>query len=135
MKQTCILVLGMHRSGTSALTGLLSMLEVYLGNELMEGNFANTKGYFENNSLYKTNENLLESTLAAAFKVNSKWGNINSSISGTTLLLDPTKYNIDIRTKLSIRIIKGLSFQLSGGGSFIRNQINLKNHENIKNFI
>lgn len=74
----------------------------------------------------KTNENLLESTLAAAFKINNKWGNINSSISGTTLLLDPTKYNIDIRTKLSIRIIKGLSFQLSGGGSFIRNQINLK---------
>lgn len=69
MKQTCILVLGMHRSGTSALTGLLSMLDVYLGSELMEGNLANTKGYFENNLLYKTNESLLN-------QISSSWDDV-----------------------------------------------------------
>lgn len=58
-KQTCILVLGMHRSGTSALTGVLSSLEVYLGKALLEANFANEKGYFENNSLHLENEKLL----------------------------------------------------------------------------
>ncbi|WP_457743513.1 sulfotransferase family protein [Sulfurimonas sp.] len=58
-KQTCILVLGMHRSGTSALTGTLGLLGVYLGSELMEANFANEKGYFENNHLYRVNETLL----------------------------------------------------------------------------
>ncbi|KIM07001.1 MAG: hypothetical protein KU28_07440 [Sulfurovum sp. PC08-66] len=65
-KQTCILVLGMHRSGTSALTGVLSLLDVYLGSELMEANFANEKGYFENNILYKINEKLLG-------QINSSW--------------------------------------------------------------
>ena len=57
--KACILVLGMHRSGTSALTGVLSMLDVYLGSELMENNLANVKGYFENNLIYKFNDDLL----------------------------------------------------------------------------
>ena len=69
MKQTCILVLGMHRSGTSALTGLLSILDVYLGSELMEENFANIKGYFENNLLYKINEKLLK-------QIDSSWDDV-----------------------------------------------------------
>ena len=69
MKQTCILVLGMHRSGTSALTGLFSLLDVYLGSELMEANFANEKGYFENNILYKINEKLLA-------QINSSWNDV-----------------------------------------------------------
>jgi len=59
-KQTCILVLGMHRSGTSALTGTLYLLDVYLGSKLMEANIANEKGFFENNNLYKVNDTLLK---------------------------------------------------------------------------
>ena len=69
MKQTSILVLGMHRSGTSALTGVLSLLDVYLGSELMKANFANQKGYFENNILYKINEKLLA-------QIGSSWDDI-----------------------------------------------------------
>lgn len=69
MKQTCILVLGMHRSGTSALTGFLSLLDVYLGSELMKANFTNEKGYFENNILYRINEKLLA-------QVNSSWDDV-----------------------------------------------------------
>ena len=69
MKQTCILVLGMHRSGTSALTGLLGLLDVYLGSELMQANVANEKGYFENNVLYKINEKLLN-------QINSSWDDV-----------------------------------------------------------
>ena len=69
MKQTCILVLGMHRSGTSALTGLLSLLDVYLGSELMKATFANEKGYFENTILYRINEKLLA-------QMNSSWDDV-----------------------------------------------------------
>jgi hypothetical protein len=69
MKQTCILVLGMHRSGTSALTGMLSLLDVYLGSELVEGNGANAKGYFENNTLCLINEKLLN-------QVDSSWDDV-----------------------------------------------------------
>ena len=69
MKQTCILVLGMHRSGTSALTGLLSLLDVYLGSKLLRENFANEKGYFENNKFYEINEKLLA-------QINSSWDDV-----------------------------------------------------------
>ena len=59
MQQTAILVLGMHRSGTSALTGVLELLDVYLGSNLMQGTQDNVKGYFENNELFQINEALL----------------------------------------------------------------------------
>ena len=68
-RQNALLVLGMHRSGTSALTGLLNKLDVYLGSELMKANFANQKGYFENNILYKINEKLLA-------QIGSSWDDI-----------------------------------------------------------
>ena len=43
-----IIVLGMHRSGTSMLTGLLDQININLGDDLMESTKYNFKGYFEN---------------------------------------------------------------------------------------
>ena len=60
MKQTCILILGMHRSGTSALSGVLNILDVYLGSELMKPLEQNPKGFYENMLLYKVNEKILK---------------------------------------------------------------------------
>ena len=68
-KQTCILVLGMHRSGTSATNGMLSILDVYLGSDLMKADRDNEKGYFENNVLYRINENLLS-------QIHSSWDDV-----------------------------------------------------------
>lgn len=68
-KQTCILVLGMHRSGTSALTGTLSLLDVYLGTDLMFDEKSNKKGHFENNFIYEINEKLLS-------EINSSWDDV-----------------------------------------------------------
>jgi len=69
VKQTCILILGMHRSGTSAFTGILEMLDVSLGNKLLEANEANAKGYFENEEIFKINEYFLS-------ELNSSWHDV-----------------------------------------------------------
>ena len=69
MEQTCILILGMHRSGTSALTGMLSLLDVYLGSELMEESLANVKGYYESNALCRINDKLL-------YQMESSWDDV-----------------------------------------------------------
>jgi hypothetical protein len=64
--QQCLVVLGMHRSGTSALAGILHFLGVDLGKDLMppvEGD--NPKGFFENNKIVYFNETLLESLHSA----------------------------------------------------------------------
>src|SRR5579875_2534107 len=44
---TGLFVLGMHRSGTSALTASLGMMGANLGNHLLPGREDNKKGFFE----------------------------------------------------------------------------------------
>jgi len=56
----CIMVLGMHRSGTSALMGVLNLLGVSLGTKLMNPNEYNPKGYFENDYVCEVNEKILQ---------------------------------------------------------------------------
>lgn len=60
MSKTCILILGMHRSGTSALSGTLNRLGVDLGSDLIKPMKHNEKGFYENILLYKANEKLLK---------------------------------------------------------------------------
>ena len=54
-----IIILGMHRSGTSALAGCLHLLGVHFGNALMAGNRSNPAGYFEHLDVWAVHENLL----------------------------------------------------------------------------
>ena len=58
--RTCILILGMHRSGTSALAGCMNLLGFYPGKNLIPPNESNIKGYFENNLLYHFNDHILD---------------------------------------------------------------------------
>lgn len=60
MKQKeIILILGMHRSGTSLLTGALDFLGVSAGANLMQPTDDNAKGYFENLDIVQLNEKIL----------------------------------------------------------------------------
>lgn len=58
-----VVVLGMHRSGTSLVTQLCQRMGAYLGSEdeLMPASKANPDGYFENLEIYRLNETLLHS--------------------------------------------------------------------------
>ncbi len=70
MTNTSIIILGMHRSGTSATTGMLRCLGVTLGNKLYAGHaHINAKGYFEHHDIADSNE---EALLAS----NSAWDDI-----------------------------------------------------------
>ena len=54
-----VLVLGMHRSGTSALARGLQMLGVYLGNDFISPKPDNPTGYWEDRNIFEINERLL----------------------------------------------------------------------------
>jgi GT2 family glycosyltransferase len=56
---SALLILGMHRSGTSALTGCLQLLGIPLGEPLLPPNFANEKGYFEHADVVAIHDELL----------------------------------------------------------------------------
>nr|MEC4580875.1 hypothetical protein [Candidatus Parabeggiatoa sp.] len=58
-KNQALIVLGMHRSGTSALTGVLSWLGVDLGLQLLPQHATNERGFWENFQVVEGNENVL----------------------------------------------------------------------------
>lgn len=59
--RTAIVVLGMHRSGTSALTGVLGQMGCDLPKDLMAPADMNAKGFFESDGITGLNESLLAS--------------------------------------------------------------------------
>ncbi|MDF2370671.1 MAG: glycosyltransferase [Rhizobiaceae bacterium] len=58
---TALLVLGMHRSGTSALTRLLSFAGASLPHSMIASTAGNNTGHWESQELVLTNERILES--------------------------------------------------------------------------
>lgn len=58
-KPEIILVLGMHRTGTSAITNLISSLDYDAGDNLMPADSDNKKGYWEDLDIYNLNNEIL----------------------------------------------------------------------------
>lgn len=61
MKNKALIIIGMHRSGTSAVSGSLSEQGVFMGDDLygpQKG--VNEKGFFENSALVRFNERLFD---------------------------------------------------------------------------
>lgn len=78
--------------------------------------------------------NIMEETLyfqqlSASLELKQKWGSIDTSLSGFSYLHDLSKYSVKIRSRISWRIIKGLSFDISGGYSLIHDQLYLPKGE------
>jgi GT2 family glycosyltransferase len=61
-KPQIVLVLGMHRSGTSLAAQLVARAGVWTGEDLMPANLYNTEGYWEYNPLVRFHEKLLKFT-------------------------------------------------------------------------
>ena len=59
MSRTCLLVLGVHRSGTSALTRVLSLQGAVLPRRLMGGGEGNTAGHWEGARLVQYSDQIL----------------------------------------------------------------------------
>jgi len=64
-----IVVVGMHRSGTSATAGVVEILGGKVGNKMVPTKF-NPKGYFENRDFYRVNDKILASHKAS-------WDNVH----------------------------------------------------------
>src|SRR6476620_10192372 len=55
----CLVVLGMHRSGTSLLAGVLGLLGTSLPKHMLPPNFANPKGFFEPQKIVGLHDDML----------------------------------------------------------------------------
>ena len=61
-RKVAVLVLGMHRSGTSLLAGILDRLGCKGPNTPAPGDVYNEKGYFESRPIYRLNDEILAAT-------------------------------------------------------------------------
>src|SRR5262249_31065170 len=61
----CVIVLSMHRSGTSAVAGTLGLLGATLPEDLVAVRPTNPKGHFESNGVLAVNEQMLQATGSA----------------------------------------------------------------------
>src|SRR6478672_10740552 len=58
-RRICLVILGMHRSGTSLLAGVLGLLGASLPKHMFPPNFANPKGYFEPQKIVGLHDDML----------------------------------------------------------------------------
>jgi len=89
--KTAIFVVGMHRSGTSAFSGVLDSMGVPFGEDLMAASSDNPKGYFENNKVQMLNERILHES-------GFSWDDFNFSVD----LLDKSSLTEFIRDAESV---------------------------------
>jgi hypothetical protein len=87
-------------------------------------------GYLYNNyrdsTIYDmTSENLFEQHLQFAYRIQDKWGSANISLVTSVFMHDLSKNLIELDGYVRIRVIKGLSLQISGSVGRIHNQIGL----------
>ncbi len=75
-KGRLIVVLGMHRSGTSAVTKSLELMGVGLGDNLHPAGFDNPKGFWEDRGCIAINDNLLSHLGSAYDRLSLAWDEI-----------------------------------------------------------
>lgn len=76
--QRLIVVLGMHRSGTSAITKSLELLGVGLGDDLYPAESCNPKGFWENQECIEINNKLLGHLGSAYDRLGFAWDEIQT---------------------------------------------------------
>lgn len=86
----CLIVLGMHRSGTSAVAGVLSMLGADAGSSLMPAREDNPKGFWEHADIVAVHEKLLA-------HLGSDWNDVRRLPDGWWQRADVSPYRDDLR--------------------------------------
>jgi len=123
-KKQVILILGMHRSGTSALAGALFHSGLYIGHQLLNSNEYNKFGYFEHRDVVTLNDFILSEKNSTwqkidqfSFNSNSDIGYIDKAkqiISSLTFLYDTVLIKdprISLLLPIWIRALKELSIE------------------------
>ncbi|MFT4517926.1 MAG: GT2 family glycosyltransferase [Halioglobus sp.] len=98
--KNCLIVLGMHRSGTSAFTGILDILGVNLGSKMLETQADNPKGFFENKFVVLANDCILDT-------LQMSWDDTFPLPSNWTETFNDTQLVKDIQTFLREDMVEG----------------------------
>jgi len=81
--------------------------------------------YNEETIFDKTSELLFRQALSVNLEVKQTWGSVSTRLEGSHYLHDLSKNELELYSELSLRIFKGLSFNMSGQVSLVHNQLSL----------
>jgi hypothetical protein len=73
----------------------------------------------------KVRENLWKEGLDVTLELKENWGTISTSLGGSHYFQDFSKNRLKISGEMSIRLFKGLSFNISGDAAMIHDQLSL----------
>lgn len=85
--------------------------------------------YSEETVFFKTEESLARQVLDVDLRLRQRWGEVFAGISGGNYLNDFSKNRISLRARGNVRLVKGLSFSVSGSYQIINDQISLPRSE------
>jgi hypothetical protein len=81
--------------------------------------------YTEVTTLNKLKETLPKQTLSANLSIIQKWGSVSTSLTWSNYFFNWNYNNLRLYMNASLRIVKGLSFNMSGSFAFVHDQISL----------
>ncbi|MCD6116634.1 hypothetical protein J7K93_06450 [bacterium] len=89
-------------------------------------NIGYEKVWYRNETIYnKFKENLIQQSLRITLDLKQPWGNSQVYVQGSQFFHDLSKYHVDLKMDLSVRLFKGFSLFAHGGYSRIHDQISI----------
>lgn len=85
--------------------------------------------YFETTIYNKTEETLYNQAVQVSVRIRQPWGSIYSQLVGSHYLHDFSRRRIEFNSSVSLRLVKGLSVNLSGNFNIINDQLFLPKGE------
>lgn len=83
--------------------------------------------YIDTTIYNKTYEHLFLHQMRIAYQIQEKWGSVNLSMLYSGYLHDLSKTSVELFASVRVRILKGLSLSVNGGGGYINDQLALRN--------
>jgi hypothetical protein len=85
----------------------------------------NHRNYYELTIFDKTQENLFQQAMEVILEIKEPWGSAGAQLEGSTFLHDFSKNNLKFQAGMRLRVFKGLSFNVHGEYSRVRDQLSL----------
>jgi hypothetical protein len=81
--------------------------------------------YREETIYNQTRENLMSEILSATLTIKEKWGSVSTQLEGSHYFHDFSKNHLSVYSSVSLKLFKGLSFDVYGSYSMIHDQLSL----------
>lgn len=81
---------------------------------------------YNEETLYgKMHESLFDENLSATFEIKEQWGSVRTTLEGSNYLHDFNKNRLELFSDINIRIVEGLTLDLFGSITMLRDQLSL----------